>query len=152
MSGQEKPVRCVTYELQIDIEASRERVWHALTTECQQWWLPDFRMTGPESEITLDAQAGGHWVERQPNGASLLWYTVHMSRPHIALDLVGWTGPEWGGPSTSMLHLGLEDHAAGTRFVVRDAIFGHVTDQHAESLSGGWKQLFGDGLKVYAES
>ena len=151
MSDETVP-RVLSYELEIPIQAPRERVWEALTAETNAWWLADFHVVGPESVVTLDARAGGGLVEAQPDGSSLLWYTVQMCVPGTSLHLVGHLAPGWGGPSTTMLELKLEDDGEGTRLVVRDAIFGKTSEESARSQEEGWRTLFSDGLRAHAEA
>ncbi len=151
MSAENLPVQVLKYELQIPIDASKAKVWRALTEETNAWWLPDFHMVDADSVVSLDARAGGHLIESKADGGSLLWYTVHMCIPEQSLHLVGFMAPEWGGPATTMLELSLEETDTGTQLVVRDALFGQVTKSVAKSLEEGWGKLFGQGLKQHAE-
>ena len=151
MSSRTLPVQVLKYELQIPIDASRARVWQAMTEETNAWWLPDFHMVGEDSVVSLEARAGGHLIESKADGGSLLWYTVHMCVPEQSLHLVGFMAPEWGGPATTMLELSLEETDTGSKLVVRDALFGHVTEAAAKSLEEGWDQLFRQGLKEHVE-
>ena len=143
--------RTATYELEIPIEASRERTWKALVQDTNTWWLADFHMVGEGSVVTLDARAGGQLIEKQPDGGSLLWYTVQMCQPERALHLVGFVTPEWGGPTTTMLGITLEDRGQGCTLKVTDALTGHVAEETVDSLKSGWIQLFEEGLKAYLE-
>lgn len=152
-SGKELSIRGYCYELQIAIDAPRERAWRAIVDETNAWWLPDFHMVGEGSTVTLDTRAGGGLVERLPDGGSLLWMTVQWCRPEqFTLYLVGHTAPDWGGPSTSHLKLELSPRDDdGCTLKVVDAIVGRVDDATIESLESGWTQLFTDGLKAFAE-
>ena len=152
MNARTDPVACRTYVLEVAIDAPRGAVWTALTEETNAWWLPDFHMVSSESVLTLDARAGGMLIEHQEGGASLLWYTVQMVRPGEALHLVGHVAPEWGGPATTMLSLTLEARGDRTVLHVRDALYGHVTEDQAESLRSGWTQLFTEGLRQHVEA
>ena len=144
--------RAITYELEVDIAAPPATVWRSLTEETDGWWLPDFRMVGPNSKVTFDARAGGQLVETTEEGGSLLWYTVLMSVPGESIDLVGYVTAKYGGPATTMLRLGLEATATGTKLHISDALVGHIKDDSVSCLESGWMQLFRDGLKVHAES
>ncbi len=143
--------RAALYEMEIPIDAPRERVWQALTEETNAWWLPDFHMTGEGSVVTFDARAGGHLYERHESGKSLLWCTVTMCDPGVCIQMAGHIAPDWGGPTTSMLKFLLEDRDGGTLLRITDALFGHVSDDSVESLQGGWRWLMTDGLKAYVE-
>ena len=141
------------YTLEIPIEAPRATVWQALSSEVDAWWPADFRMVGEGSVLSFDAQAGGQLVERKEGGGSLLWYTVQMCTPGESIHLVGHVAPEWGGPTTSMLKIALEEEEEGHTLVqLEDSLFGHVTEETMQSLQEGWTLLLGSGLKTYAES
>ena len=149
MSGQQMDTRAVSYEFEVEMKASADRVWRALVEETDAWWLPDFHMVGEGSKVHLDARAGGHLIEEQPGGGSLMWYTVQMCSPGQSLHLVGHLGAEWGGPATTMLSLTLEERGDTTVLTVKDALHGHVSKTAPDSLEAGWRQLFTDGLSAY---
>ena len=144
-------VRAVQYELQVPIEASRQRVWRGLTDQLSAWWLPEFHMLGPDSTVTLELQAGGRLYEQQGDH-ELLWYTVLSVTPEESLNLVGYCTPEFGGPLTTMLSARLHAEGGTTHLAVTDALYGHVSDAQVESLRSGWTTLFNDGLKAFLEA
>ncbi|MFT7667929.1 MAG: hypothetical protein ACI8X5_000615 [Planctomycetota bacterium] len=145
------PATILQYEFELTIKAPTAKVWQALTEETNAWWLPDFHMVAAGSTVTLDARAGGPLVEQMENGCSLLCYTVTMCVPESSLHLVGHMAPQWGGPATTMLELALSECDAGTKFIVRDAIYGNAKEKVASSLESGWRQLFGQGLGAHVE-
>lgn len=138
--------RIVRYAFDLELRAPRDRVWTALVHETQAWWLDDFRVLGEGSQVTFDAQAGGHLIERSLDGSTLLWFTAHHIQPGRALRLVGQIFPAWGGPATSFLTLGLAERDDHTVLSVSDALVGQVSDEQALQLESGWKALFGEGL------
>jgi len=142
--------RVVQYELQIDIDAPRERVWRALTDQLSSWWLKDFHVLGEDSIVMLEPRPGGRLYE-QLGDASLLWYTVLHVAPNESLSLAGHCTQDWGGPCSTLLTLRLSDADGRTCLSVSDALYGHVTDGQVESLQSGWRMLFTDGLKRVAE-
>ena len=153
MAVETMETRAMKYELEIAIDAAPAAVWDALVNETNLWWLPDFHMGGPDSKVTLEPKAGGQLVEQVESGMSLLWYTVTACHPGESLELVGSLSPDFGGPSTSMLGIRLEEKPDGTTlFKVRDAVFGHVSDKSLESMSSGWTELFEKGLKAHVSS
>ena len=151
MSGRTQEATTLQYELEVEIHAPREKVWSALVDEADAWWLPDFHMLGEGSVVTFDAKAGGHLVERRADGSELLWYTVQMVQTGESVHLAGYVFPEWGGPSSSLLSLRLEETDDGTLLRVHDAHFGHVTAEDLGSLESGWRSQFTDGLKRHVE-
>ncbi len=147
-----KDASVAQYELEVEIDAPPDRVWSAIINEINAWWLPDFHMVGPDSTVRFDARAGGGLIEEQPDGSSLLWYTVHLIQPAAAtVYLVGHVAPDWGGPACSHLKFAVQSRGKGSVVVVSDAHFGHVSDSNLTSLEKGWGALFRDGLKPFVE-
>ena len=73
---------CCAFELEIAIDAPRQRVWDALLKETNAWWLPDFHVAGADSVVALDPRPGGRGLtEDTPAGDCLQWYSVHMFQP-----------------------------------------------------------------------
>ncbi len=140
------------YQLEIEISADPDRVWEAMVTEIDAWWLPDFHMVGPGSTLHFEPHAGGGLIEESPDGASLLWYTVHWIRPaERTVYLVGHIAPDWGGPACSHLKFAVEPRGGGSVLLVTDTHFGHVDEQNLATLKEGWSALFRDGLKAFIE-
>ncbi len=50
-----------------------------------------------------------------------------------------------------MLELALSEEDGTTKLIIRDALYGKVSEKTASSLESGWRQLFSDGLGAYAE-
>ena len=148
----EKKVSSLSYEIETIIDGSPDRVWHALTRETNDWWLPDFHMVAPDSVVAFDLSPGGHLLERHAGGGGLLWYTVQMCIPGKSLDLFGHISPEFGGPAISMLGWKLTPVSGKTRLLTHDALLGCVTEKGAQSLEDGWKQLLEQGLKNFVEA
>ena len=61
--AQHDPATVASYELELPIQAKRDVVWEALTVSINEWWLPDFRILGPDSRVELDPVLGGHIAE-----------------------------------------------------------------------------------------
>lgn len=137
------------FELEVELATTPERAWTALTAEIDQWWLPDFRATGPKSTVSLDLRPGGALLEVSPEGTQLVWYTVQMVQPGAALYLVGHTAADWGGPSISILKLALTARGEGTLLTISDAVVGRVNADQLAVISSGWQALFGAGLKKH---
>jgi len=114
--------------------------------------MQEFRTFGEDSRVTLNAEAGGQLIERASDGRSLEWYRVQMVSPGTALYLGGHVASDWGGPTTSMLKLEVEDRDDGGVLIVSDSLVGNVTEALVSSAESGWKRLFGHGLKGLAES
>ncbi len=143
--------RAVIYQLEIPIDAPREKVWASLVDETNAWWLPDFHMAGAGSVVSFEAKAGGQLVEHHDDGTGLLWYTVTWVKPGEQISLTGGLNHRYGGPATTMLEFTLKERGGGTLLELTDALYGRVTDGAANSLQEGWQLLMTDGLKAHAE-
>lgn len=116
--------------------------------------LIDAKIIKYQFEVPIKRSAAVIWalmIESAADGSSLEWYRVQMVSPGKSLYLVGYMAPDWGGPTTSMLKLTVEDRDNGGALIVSDALLGNVTEASANSAEGGWKMLFGDGLKEFVE-
>ncbi len=145
---------CIEYELEIAIEAPPEKVWKALIEETNFWWLPDFHMVAPNSQVTFDPQPGGKGlIEQIEGGGGLQWYTVQYYLPaEFKIYLVGYIAPDYGGPSTSHMKIAVVETDRGCLLQVTDAHHGASTEAAAKSLHDGWTQLFSAGLKAFVEN
>lgn len=144
-------IETTTVELEITIQAPRDRVWRALTDEMNAWWLGDFRMVDPQSVVSLEPRAGGQMIEQKPGGGSLLWFTVTLVVPGQSLHMIGHISPGWGGPAFSMLSIELEGTGEVTTLKLSDALVGPLKMTTNDNLAAGWQALFGDGLKAHCE-
>ena len=145
---------CCKFELEIEIEAPKERVWKAIFEESDRWWLPDFRVVAADSTIEFDPSPGGRGlIESTSDGGGLQWYAVQMYLPaQFKVYLIGHIAADWGGPTTSSLQISLEESEKGTVFKLTDARHGNVDENSIKSSEQGWNQLFRDGLKQHVES
>ena len=144
--------KIIQYQFEISIARTPDKVWSIMTESIDAWWMNDFRALGENSKVSLNPMTGGQLLETSPEGGSLEWYKVQMCTPGVALYLVGYMAPDWGGPTISMLKLGVEARDQGSMLIVSDALMGNVTESSAQSAASGWETLFGSGLKDYAES
>ncbi len=144
--------KIIKYRFEVPIKRSAADIWALMIDEIDEWWMDDFRALGEGSKVTLNAEAGGQLTESGADNSSLEWYRVQMVSPGKSLYLVGYMAPDWGGPTTSMLKLTVEDRDSGGALIVSDALLGNVTEASASSAESGWKVLFGEGLKGFLET
>ena len=140
------------YEFEVPIKCPTEKVWAILTDNIDQWWMNDFRALGEGSVMSLSAKTGGSLLETGKNGDTLEWYRVQMCVGGQSLYLVGYLAPDWGGPTISMLKLALEADGETCLLKVSDGLLGNTSESAAKNAEDGWLQMFGDGLKAYAEA
>lgn len=152
MTTNSAPTTGVSFiEVEIEIDAPRERVWRAFCDQTQSWWHDDFK-TDPRSRgAILDARLGGHLYEDYGDGDGLIWMTVTGLKKGERIDLVGHSSAEWGGPSTGYHSFTFTEEGDRTRLRLSESYHGKVDESGAKSLEDGWKLLLGSGLKSYVE-
>ncbi len=139
--------RIIQYQFEVLIRQKATDIWPLMTNKINSWWPTDFRALGEGSTMSLEAKAGGQLIEFTADNASLEWYRVQMVLPGNTLYLTGYMAPDWGGPTTSMLKLTVEDRDSGAALIVTDALLGNVTEESASEAEGGWKTVFGDSFR-----
>lgn len=139
-------------ELEVSIEAPVEAVWRALVDEPNAWWVPDMRCVAGDSKIAFEPKAGGHLIEENFSGGSLLWFTVIAIEPQRSLNLAGSLAPPFGGPCQAFLLIELEGRDSSTLVKIVNTMHGHVDESSLEPTSSGWRLLFEDGLKKFVET
>ncbi|MEM9014401.1 MAG: hypothetical protein AAGB02_04765 [Pseudomonadota bacterium] len=144
--------RIFNYQFDVSIACPPSRVWALMIENINAWWMNDFRCLGEDSVLSLEAAPGGQLLETSSDGRVLEWYRVQMCEPGKALYLVGYLAPDWGGPTLSMLKLLIEQQDTACALQVSDAMMGNVTKSSIQSVSDGWRKLFGEALREYAEA
>jgi uncharacterized protein YndB with AHSA1/START domain len=145
-----RELKAITVELEIPIRAGRERVWNALVSDIDLWWRKDFLVTKAK-RFVLEPRLGGRMYEDAGEGTGITWYNVQGITPNESLLLAGFLYPGYGGPATTLLQLTLEESGKETILRIKDAIFGELSDDAESAVGGGWRALFGDGLKRFVE-
>lgn len=149
-SAQILPARAARLELEIDIQAPLERVWKAVIEEPDAWWCAEMRCVPDGSKIALEPRAGGHFVEANDRGGSLLWFTVIAVDPPRSINLAGSLAPPFGGPSGAFLLIELEETEAGTKVKMTNTLHGHVDEDSLPQMDGGWRMLL-KGLRDHVQ-
>jgi DNA-binding transcriptional ArsR family regulator len=135
-------------EMEIEIAASRERVWEALIEETTFWWPRDFYTSQRAKSFHIEPKLGGRLYEDWGEGEGCIWYTVFGIEKERSLDLQGCMAVPHG-PAYTLLQLKLEEAGSRTVLKLSDTTFGNP--QPCDKAAG-WKQLFEDGLKRYVET
>jgi DNA-binding transcriptional ArsR family regulator/uncharacterized protein YndB with AHSA1/START domain len=142
----------LTVALEIPIDAPREYVWRMLTDEAHQWWPRDFYASANPIGMRFEARLGGRLYEEGPNGGGVVWYTVIALDPGHSVDLAGHLTAAFGGPSQTLLHLGLREDGTRTILDLTDAVVGNVSERTSQSLEEGWRALFDRGFRAFVET
>lgn len=151
-AAQMMPASAARLELEVLIEAPKEKVWTTLSTDFDGWWASGLRCVSPDSRMKADLRAGGTVVEEDDSGAGILWFHVIQVSPGDSVNLAGAIAPPWGGPLGAFLHIQLEEEGSNTRVKVTNSMHGHVDESSLPEIEGGWRYLFEEGLKPYVET
>lgn len=137
-------------ELEIPIQATRQRVWEALTQETSKWW--SFYTNNAAKQFIIEPKLGGRVYEDWGNGSGVLWFTVLAVDPPSSLSMTGLVTPAWGGPAESFVQFTLKASGKQTILQISNTVFGKVLDEKQSQAKEGWKMLLDDGLKQYVET
>ena len=143
--------RVVKYAFDLEIHATREKVWDLLTHNIASWWPEHFHSSPETKQFTMETRVGGRIYEDQGNDNGVLWGIILQFDAPKRLQFKGTLFPDYGGPGDYHISIKVESTDDGCKLVVDDALHGFVTDELAESLESGWKELFGEHLKKRAE-
>lgn len=137
--------------VELAIKAPKEKVWNAMLNEMAAWWPKNALALEGADEMKFEPWAGGRQYVVTPDGKQLLWGTVLMVLPLKCVDVVGYTMPDYGGPSTWFWRMAIEDGEDGTtKFKLSNSIVGRVSDESLTDTTGGWNLIFG-AFKEYCE-
>ncbi len=138
-------------QVEVEIRATPEAVWTALTDDIGRWWHPAFYTGGKVGDMRLESILGGRMVEEWGEGEGLVWGVVNGLERGRRLEVVNDTSRAWGGPSRGHFSWTLEDAGEGTVVRFEQSQFGVVSEQTASSLDSGWSFLFERCLKPWIE-
>jgi uncharacterized protein YndB with AHSA1/START domain len=142
----------IKYAFEVEIKATPEKVWNLLTHDIQLWWPAHFHSSEATKLFLVEPRVGGRMYEDQGGGNGVLWGTIIQYDYPRRLQIKGALFPDYGGPGDYHLSISLSPADGGCLLKVDDALCGHITDENAESLETGWKELFGEHLKRAAEA
>ena len=150
MKKKMKAAGSVEVKIELTIHAPQRRVWDALVNDASQWWPKSFYTSEKTKGFAMEPRLGGRMFEDFGKGEGLVWYTVNGIESPNYLSLVGYMGPPFGGPATSILRIGLTAAGADeTRLEIIDSLFGQVEGCDTES---GWRPIFDEHFRACVET
>ena len=150
MKPKTKPAAWTEVKIDLTIDAPQKRVWDALVNDANCWWPKSFYTSEKTKRFTIEPRLGGRMFEDHGKGEGLVWYTVHGIESPNYLWLIGYMGPPFGGPLSSILRLTLTAAGAnGTKLEITDSLFGQVAGCDQES---GWRAIFDEHFRAHVEA
>ena len=147
----EQQANTINILLKISINAGMDHVWDCLINDVSLWWRKDFYTNSKTKRMTIEPKVGGRMYEDYGNDEGLLWATVIvLESPHL-IEFKGHLTPRFGGPAMSFLRLSLKESGNSTVMTLEDTVFGAVSGKTRDDLMSGWKLLYEDAFKKYAE-
>ncbi len=149
-----EPAHIENLHLEVKIKASTEAVWQALTDDIGAWWPSDSLAgsgrEGATGRFVLEAHPGGRMWEDWGDGNGLLWGNVVNITHGTRLDIVGTTGPEWGGPALWYGSFKVDSDGNGAVFRFSDSGLGRVSAKTTADKTKDWTYLF-DTMRAHIE-
>ncbi len=136
-------------EMEVVIDAPREKVFHALTKDIDKWWA--FRL-GRERASTLhfEPKFGGRFYEDWGNGEGAVWGTVYYFKSPEEIRVNGLLGMK-GAVNSDYTYV-LEEKGTSTVLKLSHHATGLLMPDWEEAHRQGWQELLGKHLKDYVET
>lgn len=134
-------------EQEVEIRASRERVFKALTEEINEWWA--FRLGAKDSRFSFEPKINGVFYEDWGNGQGAVWGTVIYLKEQEEIRMNGLLGMK--GAVNSNYTYKLEERGNSTVLKLSHHAVGLLEPQWEEAHQHGWHELLGQYLKKYVE-
>jgi len=144
-----REVQTLQIEQTVDIAASPETVFRALTTDIASWWGPPYCDENDVVDIVLDLRLGGLMYESYGAAQGWVWGTVVGFETNKWLEIDGPMGLQ--GTVKGNLKYTLEPAGKGTRLILSHTAMGLFGPEAEEMYAGGWADLLGARLKAFVE-
>jgi uncharacterized protein YndB with AHSA1/START domain len=122
---------------EIELEATPDKVWNALTQDIDAWWA--HRIGEGSTKVSLDARLGGVFEERWGDGEGAIWGEVVDLRRGQRLRLKGSLGMSGAGLNDYMYEL--EPNGSGTTLKLTHHALGYRDADTEKMYREGWKAL-----------
>ena len=142
----ESSFRLVKIEQEMRINAPREKVFAALTTEFDAWWPHRFK---PDSTVYCECRVGGCTGEKFANGGGAVYGEIVYYDPPYKFAQSGASALAKG--MTAFGVETLEEDGDGTLYKKELNFWGVVPDQMVKMFEEGTRAIMEQALKGYLE-
>lgn len=136
-------------EQEVQIDATPNRVFEALTKDVAAWWGAPYQISETAKTIILEPKLGGRFYEDWGSGQGALWATVTQLKQNEILELTGPIG--MSGAVQGIACIALEAKGKATLVKLSHRAVGEVNEQKQKGYSAGWQDLLGKRLKEFVE-
>lgn len=144
----EAPASLATLEIEqeVEVDASRERVFEAATERVGEWFTHRMKAGAP---LRFEPRVGGHSWEDWGDGKGALWSTITAYNPPSFVRFAG----EWGvaGPVMIVTTFRLEERGKGTLLQMSWRIVGEI-DPEGRASYESVTAASARAIKEFAES
>lgn len=109
----------------LDVGASPDQVYRALTEDVESWWDPGHTYSGDSARLSIDARPGGCFCERL-DGGGVQHMEVVFASAGARLRLKGGLGPLQAEATTGHLSWDLEATESGARLTLTYKVVGYT--------------------------
>jgi len=146
-------IRSMEVELEVDVNADRERVFTALTTGTHVWWGAPYLENKEATDVIMEPKLGGHFYEQwdylSDEGAGALLGSVVAIKPPELLRMRGSFGMSKRAV-VGVVSFELTETSKGTHINFYHHAFGEIDAESEERYTAGWDELL-DRLKYFVE-
>jgi uncharacterized protein YndB with AHSA1/START domain len=107
------------------IASAPANVYTKLVNDIGRWWDPEHTYSKNAGNLSLDARAGGLFLEKLENGGSVVHMTVVFAAPGRTLRMVGGMGPLQAFGLSGSLTWQLAPEGAGTQVELTYVVGGY---------------------------
>ena len=143
----ESSFRLVKVEQEMRINAPRDKVFAALTSNLDDWWPHRFK---PNSQVYCDTKVGGSSGERFADGGGAIYGEIVYYDPPYKLAQSGASALAKGMSAFGVDTL--EPDGEGTIYKKELTFWGVVPDEMVKMYETGMRAIFEKALKGYLES
>ncbi|WP_335869582.1 SRPBCC domain-containing protein [Bacillus sp. 2205SS5-2] len=134
-------------EQEVMINASKEKVFEALTTQIDSWWA--YRLCGDSSKLSFQPTIGGSFLETGKDGSGALWGTVTYLKENEEIRLNGVLGMH--GAVNSAYTYRLKENGDSTVLYLSHHAAGLLNPEWHQQHAAGWQELLGRFLTQFVE-
>jgi uncharacterized protein YndB with AHSA1/START domain len=143
-------VKAIEIRQEVEIKATRARVFKALTDEIPFWWGAPFVHSQESVDIRVEKFVGGRVYEPlSDEKQGYLWGTVGVYVENEHLEIWGPIG--MSGAVNGRVSFELTEAMGSTKLTMKHEVLGKLKEESLTNYSHGWKDLLENRLRRFIE-